>query len=96
MAEIISKRKYGWVWLTLLLLLFATWLFSRFDFGAFNVVIAIGISFVKMILILLYFMHLRHSDKIIWIAAAAGFIWLFILIELTLSDYLTRGSAWSQ
>jgi len=27
-----------------------------------------------------------------WVFVAAGFIWLAIMIDLTLSDYLTRGT----
>jgi cytochrome c oxidase subunit 4 len=36
-------------------------------------------------------MHVRHSRRLTWIFVAAGFIWLLIMIDLTLSDYFTRG-----
>jgi cytochrome c oxidase subunit 4 len=45
---------------------------------------------VKAVLILLYFMHVRFSSKLVWIFAVAGFVWLAILIGLTLNDYITR------
>ena len=96
MAQIVPRKTYGWTWFALLVLLCATWLLSRFDLKPFNAAIALGIASAKMMLILLYFMHLRYRRRLIWVFAGAGFVWLLILIELTLSDYLTRGSAWSQ
>ncbi len=35
--------------------------------------------------------HVRYSSRLTWLFVAAGFIWLLIMIDLTLSDYLTRG-----
>jgi hypothetical protein len=36
-------------------------------------------------------MHVHSSSPLTWLFVAAGFIWLLIMIDLTLSDYLTRG-----
>jgi hypothetical protein len=35
-------------------------------------------------------MHLRHASKLIWVVAAAGFVWLIIMVTFTFSDYLSR------
>jgi hypothetical protein len=35
-------------------------------------------------------MHVRYRERRTWIFVAAGFIWLLIMIDLTLGDYLTR------
>ncbi len=35
--------------------------------------------------------HVRYNSRLTWLFVAAGFIWLLIMIDLTLSDYLTRG-----
>lgn len=91
-----AKVTHGLVWLGLLGLLFATWLASRFDLKSFNTVVALSISLAKMLLILSFFMELRSSKKSLWVIAAAGFIWVIVLFDLTLSDYLTRGYSWSQ
>jgi cytochrome c oxidase subunit 4 len=96
MTETISIRKYILIWSALLLLLLATWFFSRIDLHAFNSVIALSISILKMILIIVYFMHIRRGPRLVWVIAGAGFVWLLVLIDLTLSDYLTRGYSWSQ
>ena len=46
----------------------------------------------KALLVILYFMHVRYSDKLTWVFAAAGFFWLLILIGGTMDDVLTRPS----
>ena len=96
MAHVVPKKTYCWIWFTLLVLLFATWAFSRLDLAPFNTAIALAIAFTKMALIILFFMHVRYSRRVVWVFVCAGFIWLFIMIELTLSDYLTRGYSWSR
>jgi cytochrome c oxidase subunit 4 len=91
-----SIKKHASVWLGLLALLFATWGFSRFDLGRFNIVVALSISLAKMLLIFAYFMELRADKKILWVIAGAGFLWLLIFFDLTLTDYFTRSYSWSQ
>jgi cytochrome c oxidase subunit 4 len=61
--------------------------------GAVNSILLLTIAVAKPLLILLFFMHLRHSSKLTWIVAATGFFWLAILIVLSMSDFLTR--AWT-
>ena len=39
---------------------------------------------------MLFFMHLRGSEKLVWLYAAAGFVWLALLIALTMSDIVSR------
>jgi caa(3)-type oxidase subunit IV len=47
---------------------------------------------VKGCLIAIFFMHILARDRLPWLAIMAGLLWFLILIGLTLSDYLTRGS----
>jgi cytochrome c oxidase subunit 4 len=61
------------------------------DLGPFNLVAALSISVAKGLLIILFFMHVRGSSRLIWIAAATGFFWLGIMLVLAMSDYATRG-----
>ena len=86
----IPKTIFIRVWVGLILLLGLTWGLAQLDLGRLNAVAALSIAVVKMMLVLLYFMHLRYSTRITWIFAAAGFIWLLIMVDLTLGDYLTR------
>jgi len=48
----------------------------------------------KMLLVVLFFMHVRYSSRLTWAVVAAGFFWLGLLLLLTLSDYVTRGPGW--
>ncbi|HET9792024.1 MAG TPA: cytochrome C oxidase subunit IV family protein [Candidatus Angelobacter sp.] len=45
---------------------------------------------MKATLVILYFMHVRYSDRLTMVTVGAGFFWLLILITLSLSDYLSR------
>jgi cytochrome c oxidase subunit 4 len=56
-----SIKTYTLVFLSLLVLTLATTLVSEIDLGPFNVVAALFIAVVKMMLVALFFMHLRHS-----------------------------------
>jgi cytochrome c oxidase subunit IV len=74
-----------------MLLLVVTWGIAKIHLGPLNVAAALTIAITKMMLVMLYFMHVRYSSRLTWLFVAAGFIWLLIMIQLTLSDYLTRG-----
>jgi cytochrome c oxidase subunit 4 len=56
-----------------------------------NTVVALTIAVAKATLVVLYFMHVRYSTRLIWVVVVAGFFWLGILFVLTMSDYLSRG-----
>jgi cytochrome c oxidase subunit 4 len=61
------------------------------DLGAFSVVAALAIAVCKMLLVALFFMHVRHSTKLTKLVVLGGLLWLVILLMLTLSDFTTRG-----
>lgn len=74
-------------------LLVGTWLtvwVAGRDFGVWNTPIALAIACTKAALVLLYFMHVRWSSRVVWMAAAIGFVFLLILLAFTVSDYATR------
>jgi cytochrome c oxidase subunit 4 len=56
-----------------------------------NTLVALGIAFTKMTCVMLFFMHVRWSPRLIWLAAVASFFWLSIMFAYTMQDYLTRG-----
>jgi cytochrome c oxidase subunit 4 len=58
--------------------------------GQLNVIIALTIAVIKATLVVLYFMHVRYSSRLIWVVFASALFWLAILFALTFSDYLTR------
>src|ERR1043165_1863497 len=60
------------------------------DLGAFSVVVALAIACTKMLLVALFFMHIRHSSKLTKLVVLGGLLWLAILLLLTLTDFATR------
>ena len=90
-STIVPARTYVFIWAALMLLLLLTWGFAQLNLGPFNIVAALSIAVTKMLLVILFFMHVRQSTSLTWLFVAAGFIWLLIMLDLTLSDYLTRG-----
>jgi cytochrome c oxidase subunit 4 len=89
--NIIPKKIYFRTWLALIALLWLTWGIAQINLGRFNAVAALTIAVIKLLLVVLFFMQVRYKPSVTWIFAAAGFIWLAIMIDLTMSDYLTRG-----
>src|SRR5689334_2229250 len=53
--------------------------------------VALAIAAAKATLVLLFFMHLRHSPRLIWLVAFGSLVWLALILTLTFADYLTRG-----
>ena len=86
-----SIRTYTLVLLALLVLTAATTLVAFVDLGGFSVVVALAIAVCKMLLVALFFMHVRHSTKLTKLVVLGGLLWLVILLMLTLSDFTTRG-----
>lgn len=86
----IPRRTYVFVYLALLLLLVATVAAGYLPLGPFHIVISIGIAIAKAILVVLFFMHLRHSHGRTIFFIGAGVLLLLILMGLTTVDYLTR------
>ena len=89
-AQTDSAKTYVAVFLALLALTAITTAVAYIDLHEFSVVVALTIAVIKMLLVALFFMHLRHSTKLTRIAVGGGLFWLAILIALSLSDLLTR------
>jgi cytochrome c oxidase subunit 4 len=88
--KIVPIKLYLKNWAALLLLLLLTVGAAYINLGAFNTVIALTIAVIKAFLIVLIFMHIKWSEKLLHLAAVAGILWLGIMIALVLGDYLTR------
>jgi cytochrome c oxidase subunit IV len=86
-----SVKTYALVFITLIILTFVTTGVAYIDLGAFSVVVALGIACVKMLLVALWFMHVRHSTKLTRVTLVGALVWLGIMLAFTLQDILTRG-----
>ena len=85
-----SPKTYYIVFGALMVLTFLTWFVATLDLGWANDVVAMTIAVTKALLVLVFFMHLRHSTRATVLTALAGFFFLGILVVLTLNDYMTR------
>lgn len=63
------------------------WLFT----GA-NTLVALLIALVKTSFVVLYFMHVKYSGRLIWLSVIGGGFWLLIMFAFTMQDYLTRSA----
>lgn len=60
------------------------------DLGFFNTPIALGIATVKAAFVVLFFMHAKGANRLVWICIISSILFLIILLGLTMSDYTTR------
>lgn len=89
-SHVLPLRTYIAVFLALMAGTAVTVWASQHDFGALNDPIALAIAGTKAALVILFFMHVKYQTKLIWVFAAAGFVWLAIFFVLILADYRTR------
>ena len=89
----VSLRTYLNVFVALLFLTMITYWAAYESFGnhAVNVAVAIGIAVVKATLVVLFFMHVKYSRRLVWLFVVTGFTWLVLMIVGILYDYWTRG-----
>ncbi len=90
--HIVGPKVYGTILLCLLILTAATTGVAFLDLGILNPIIAVGIACIKAVLVILFFMHIRYSSRLMMMTVAAGFFTFLVLITMTLSDYMSR--AW--
>jgi cytochrome c oxidase subunit 4 len=86
-----SAKSYLLVFAGLITLTVLTTAVAFVDLGAFSVVVALAIACGKMLLVALFFMHVRHSTALTKLVLAGALLWLAILIFFTLADFHTRG-----
>jgi cytochrome c oxidase subunit IV len=88
--HIVERKTYFLVFAGLMVGTILTVVAAQFDFGRMNDVVAMTIAIAKMLLVLLFFMHVRYSSRLVWVVVAAMFFWLIILLLVTLTDYTSR------
>jgi cytochrome c oxidase subunit IV len=89
--HILSSKLYVGIWITLLCLTVITAGVSFIDLGPLNTVVALVIATFKALLVVLFFMHVKYaSERVTKIVVVAAVFWLFILLALSMADYVTR------
>jgi cytochrome c oxidase subunit 4 len=61
-----------------------------FVFPGANTLIALLIALIKTSFVVLFFMHVKYSGRLIWLSVIGGGFWLLIMFAFTMQDYLTR------
>jgi cytochrome c oxidase subunit IV len=89
--HVVPFKIYAVIFATLLLLTLVTVDVATYKFGMLSIYIALAVATTKATLVILYFMHVRYAPALVAVFAAAGFVWLLLLLTFTLSDFVTRG-----
>ena len=90
--HIVSPLQYLLVFATLLVFTGITVGAAYVDLKWANPVIALAIASFKAVIVILFFMHVKYQSKLIKMTVGAGFFTFFVLIMMTMLDYVSR--AW--
>src|ERR1017187_6495863 len=90
--HIVTPKVYMMVYGSLLLGTLLTVLAADRNFGIFNPIIALAIASTKMVIVILFFIHVKYQSDLIKMAVGAGFFNFLLLITGPLSHYTSR--AW--
>ena len=93
MSHVVPMRIYVGIWAALMIFTGLTVFAASIELHVFNIVLALLIATIKGTLVVLFFMHLRYSTKLTMVTVVAAMFFLFLLLALTMTDYLSRG--WS-
>lgn len=93
--HIVPLSTYYKIFGALMVLLLITVLAAEIDMANFgvpwlNIIIAMAIAVTKAVLIVLYFMHVKFSSRLIKICSVLAYFFVLIMFVLTYADYFTR------
>jgi len=89
--HVVPVKTYLTIFAALMIFTAITVAVAFVDLGPLNNIVMLLIAVVKATLVVLFFMHVRYSTRLIPVVAVGGFLWLLILFGFTMSDYLSRG-----
>ncbi len=90
-SHVVSLKVYFAIFAALMVLTAATVWVAFIDLGALNTLVALAVAVTKATLVILFFMHVKYSTKLTWLVVASGFVFLAIMIALTMADIVSRG-----
>ncbi|MGH2578286.1 MAG: cytochrome C oxidase subunit IV family protein [Actinomycetota bacterium] len=89
--HVVPVRVYVAVFLALMAGTGLTVFAATMDLGMWNTPVALLIAVAKAMLVVLFFMHVKYSSRLVALAAGGSVLWLVLLIAGAAADYLTRG-----
>ena len=90
-AHVSPKSVYYAIFATLMVLTIITVYVATINLGHLNFPVALGIAITKATLVILFFMHAKYTSKLTKLFVGTAFFFLFILLALTMTDFLSRG-----
>ena len=90
-THVLPLSIYFGVFFALLVLTGTTVAVAFIDLGPLNNVVAMAVAVLKATLVILFFMHVKYSSRLIGVVVASGVFWLAIMVGLTFVDYASRG-----
>jgi cytochrome c oxidase subunit 4 len=90
--HILPLKVYFMVAVGLLLLTVVTVRVSYFDFGTWNLIVAMSIASIKASLVALFFMHLKYDERFNSVIFVSSLAFLGVFFALTLADTVDRGA----
>ena len=89
--HIVPVRIYVTIFMVLLLGTALTVMAAFIDFPwQLNTIVAMTIAITKATFVVLYFMHVRYSARLVWVIIGAALFWMALLFAFTLADFYTR------
>ena len=88
--HIVGPKTYLLILAALMILTATTTGAAFINMGVFSPIVALGIACLKAVLVILFFLHIRYSSKVMMLTVGAGFFTFLVLITMTLSDYISR------
>jgi cytochrome c oxidase subunit 4 len=89
-AHISGYKELATVLLGLLVLTLLSVLITELHFGALSVFVALAVASVKVVLVLLFFMHLKFESLLLKLMVGMVFLLFALVIVITFIDYLFR------
>lgn len=90
-ADVLTVRTCFFIYVVLIGLTAVTVGAAFLDLSIFSTPVAIGIASLKSLLVMTYFMELRHSPRLQVVAIGSSILFVIILIAFTMSDMISRG-----
>ena len=90
-AHIAPKSLYVTIFVALMVLTGLTVGVTYVDLGEANLFVALGIAVTKATLVVLFFMHVYWSPRLVHVTVMTALAFLGILAVFAAGDYLTRG-----
>ncbi|MBI4851141.1 MAG: cytochrome C oxidase subunit IV family protein [Acidobacteria bacterium] len=88
--HIVQPSTYAAILGALLVFTVLTYYVAFIDLGVLSNFVAMGIAVTKGALVVLFFMHIFYSTRLLWVVVVGSFGWLALMLILTLGDYVTR------